>query len=523
MNDTSRPIIDYTNKDYASLREAMLALASEKLPEWTDHSANDLGVVLIELLAAMGDMLAYYQDRIAGESYLDTAVERRSVMNLLRLIGYELRPPQPATADLTLIFERDAEKPSEVIIPTQAEFKTKADARSPEVGFRYVRNDLVIDVAQLTQLPKKPKEISELGIDSARLPFKPDDGKDYRFYQLLPVIQVDAQVSHETVGSSDDSPGQRFALKQQPLIDESLQLVVSEKKWERRESLLHSLSGDEHFTVRRDEKGIVWIEFGDGKYGRIPPRGQNNIVASYRVGGGSKGNVPAYSIVQAPAISQLKAAFNLRPAAGGAEAEPEREAAQRAPQLFRSVGRAVTAADYEAHARQFGVGKVRAVASSRSVADLSRVDLVVAPAGGGFPSDTLKEDLNTYFADKRVVTTALNIVDPVYVGVFIEGSLEVEPYYFTDQVRQQAEQAVGRLLAFENVDFGGRLYLSKFFEAIEAIDGVVGVSFTRFDCQPADSPSLSPQPRLSFAWNELPTVGYPSGIKLEASGGQRAR
>jgi hypothetical protein len=522
VNDTRTQLIDYTNKDYASLREAMLALASEKLPEWTDHSPNDLGVVLIELLAAMGDMLAYYQDRIADESYLDTAVEPRSVMNLLRLIGYELRPPQPASADLFLIFEHDANKPAGVLVPTQAEFKTKADTRSPEVSFRYVRDDLAIDVGQLPTL--SDDLIARLGIDSARLPFKPDDGKDYRLYHPLPVVQVDGQVDRETVGSSDGSPGQRFALKQQPLIEESLQVRVGEgSAWQRRESLLKSLSGDEHFTVRRDEQGIAWIEFGDGKFGRIPPGGQNNIIASYRIGGGNQGNVAAYSIVQAPTIQQLKAVFNPNPAAGGTEAESGREAAQRAPHLFRSMGRAVTTSDYEEFARQFGVGKVRAVASSQYTPGLSRVDLVVAPAGGGYPSATLKEDLNAYFADKRAVTTALNIMDPAYVGVVIEGELEVEPYYFTDQVRQQAEQAVGRLLAFDKVDFGRPLYLSKVYQALEAIDGVASVSVTCFDYREDDrQPQL--QSKLSFAWNELPTSYYSAGIRFNTvTGGQRDR
>ena len=87
--------IDYTKKDYPSLRDELLALARERLPEWTDHSPNDLGVVLVELFSHLGDIFLYYQDRIANESYLDTAVERLSVINLLRLIGYELRPPQP--------------------------------------------------------------------------------------------------------------------------------------------------------------------------------------------------------------------------------------------------------------------------------------------------------------------------------------------------------------------------------------------------------------------------------------------
>ena len=80
-NGFSRPSIDYTNRDYNSLLEAMLALASEKLPEWTDHSPNDFGVVLLELFAYMGDIQLYYQDRIANESFLETAAERRSVVN----------------------------------------------------------------------------------------------------------------------------------------------------------------------------------------------------------------------------------------------------------------------------------------------------------------------------------------------------------------------------------------------------------------------------------------------------------
>lgn len=518
MNEIKRPRIDYTDKDYASLREAMLALAREKLPEWTDHSPNDLGVVLIELLATMGDMLAYYQDRIANESYLETAVERRSVMNLLRLIGCELRPVQSATADLMLILEDDKEI-TIITVPAQAEFKTKASPTSPEVTFRYATDDDL--QITLLQLPQLPDALQKFNIDAKRMPFKPEEGKNYRCVSL-PVIQVDAAVSEETVGSSDGRSGQRFPLRQQPLIDKYLQVTVQEggsrKRWRQVQRLLHSLSDDEHFVARYDADGFAWIEFGDGDFGRIPPKGQNNILASYLVGGGSKGNAPAYSIVQGPSdIPQLKAVFNPNPASNGREAESEREAAQRAPYLFRSQGRAVTTADYEVHARQFGIGKVRAVASPGSPTGLSSVDLVVAPAGGGYPSDTLKEDLNSYFADKRVVTTALTIKDPVYVKVFVEGTLEVDPYYFADRVRQQAEQAVSRLLAFDAVSFGKTLYLSKFYAEIEAIEGVASVEITGF-CKNETS---GVSPKLDFAVMELPIAHYPTGINFtKVRGGQ---
>src|SRR5262249_50738297 len=100
----STPTIDYTKKDFQSLRQAMLDLARYRLPERTDRSPGDLGMVLVDLFAYMGDVILYYQDRIANESFLSTAVERRSVLNALRLIGYELAPPIPARAELTLFF-----------------------------------------------------------------------------------------------------------------------------------------------------------------------------------------------------------------------------------------------------------------------------------------------------------------------------------------------------------------------------------------------------------------------------------
>lgn len=150
--DTSnRPYIDYTNKDYNSLRDALLALAREKFPDWTDHSANDPGVMLLELFAYMGDLILYYQDRIANESFLDTAVERSSVINLLRLIGYELRPAQPASVDLILLFKPDIETDAHIVtIDDKAEFKTTTGPGGGDpVSFRYVRQPLTIDLRQL--------------------------------------------------------------------------------------------------------------------------------------------------------------------------------------------------------------------------------------------------------------------------------------------------------------------------------------------------------------------------------------
>jgi hypothetical protein len=491
--------IDYTNKDYTALREALLELAGERMPAWTDHSSSDLGVVLLELFAAMGDMVLHYQDRIANESFLETAVERRSVINLLRLIGYELRPPQPASADLTLLFKPDAA--GTVTIEPGTELTTEAKVTGETISFQYVRPPLTIDCARQPLVEH-------------------EDGGLYRRYERLPVIQVDAAIQGEILGSSDGAPGQRFMLARAPVIDSCLEIEVDEGagpvSWEQRSSLLNSGPDDRHYVVRRDENDRVWIELGDGKYGKIPRRGYNNVSAGYRIGGGAKGNVAAGTITKHSGIEDLELVFNPEAATGGSDWEPLAEAVQRGPKLFRSGSRAVTAADYEEHARRFGVGKVRARAGGWNL-----VELYVAPAGGGYPSETLKQDLLTYLEDKRMLTTALDILDPVYISVYVEGKLGVEAHYFTAQVRQQVEKAVSELFAFDQVSFEETIYLSKIYERIEAIEGVAWVSIDGLS-RSEPQPTIPEDGKLCFGWSEIPVAGHSStGILLSRVEGGR--
>src|SRR5580765_483297 len=98
-----RPVIDYMARDYDSLLRAMRDLIPHKLPEWQDNTNEaDFGNVLLELFAHVGDILSYYQDRVANESFLGTARGRRSVIEHLRLIGYRLSTAVPAAASMNV-------------------------------------------------------------------------------------------------------------------------------------------------------------------------------------------------------------------------------------------------------------------------------------------------------------------------------------------------------------------------------------------------------------------------------------
>ena len=198
----------------------------------------------------------------------------------------------------------------------------------------------------------------------------------------------------------------------------------------------------------------------------------------------------------------------MEQASGGQDSETVAEAAARAPRLFRAMGRAVTADDYEALALQFGAGKARARG-----AGWNRIELFVAPAGGGFPSDTLKEQLRAQFRPRRMMTTIVDVRDPRYASVWIEATLCVEAYFFADQVRQQAENAVRALLDFDRVRFADRLYLSKVYEAIEGIEGVRAVSVERF-ATAATLVNLPSDGVLTFGYDEIPVAGFPEGIRF---------
>ena len=84
--------IDYLAKDYEGFRRKMIAVLKDRMPQWEPASEADLDLLLLELLALVGDELAEYQDWVANEAYLSSARTRESVTALRRLIDYELRP-----------------------------------------------------------------------------------------------------------------------------------------------------------------------------------------------------------------------------------------------------------------------------------------------------------------------------------------------------------------------------------------------------------------------------------------------
>ena len=82
--------VDYQARDFWSLRRALTDFASLRYPDWQDRLEADAGMMLVEVMSALGDELSYYQDRVAREGYLETATQRRSLRHHARLVDYEM-------------------------------------------------------------------------------------------------------------------------------------------------------------------------------------------------------------------------------------------------------------------------------------------------------------------------------------------------------------------------------------------------------------------------------------------------
>lgn len=84
------PALDYLARDYASFRQLLLDLVARRHPAWTERSAADIGIALVELFAYEGDYISYFQDAVGNEAYLDTARQRVSAKRHARLVDYQM-------------------------------------------------------------------------------------------------------------------------------------------------------------------------------------------------------------------------------------------------------------------------------------------------------------------------------------------------------------------------------------------------------------------------------------------------
>ncbi|GEN10277.1 putative baseplate assembly protein [Myxococcus fulvus] len=128
-NRPGQPALAYRIGTHSRFFQRMLArLPREFLPDGefagtrplaalSTRGTEDLSIAMLDAWATAADVLTFYQERIANEGFLRTATERRSVLELARQLGYELKPGVAASTYLVFTVETAPGAPSRVQVP----------------------------------------------------------------------------------------------------------------------------------------------------------------------------------------------------------------------------------------------------------------------------------------------------------------------------------------------------------------------------------------------------------------------
>ena len=444
------PAISYTSKDYESFRRLMLDVKRSRIPEWTSESPNDLGVALIEAVAYQGDVLSFYGDRIANEAFLGTATSRSAILDIARMLDY--RPVGIVSAAAELEFTTTGSASGVVEVPAGTVVTTPSysavSSGSTPIRFETVE-DLEIDTG-----------VASTGKVDAR------EGQT---------------VTMEKIAIADGSVDQRYSTFRRPVIHDTVRVFVDEgagfTEWTYFHRLIDAQSNQFAFTTEETDDGGVEVVFGDGLNGRRPGE-DAEVRATYRVGGGEDGNVGPNTLTELPnSVPGVASVTNPLGAVGGAEPESIAQIRVNAPKGLRALTRAVSLSDFSSLAVQVpGVSKASAVDPA-----YNSVVVYVAPFGGGPAPQELKDEVEEYFDERKLVTHDVLIEDAEYVDINISATVVVRREFNRTAVEREVEAAVVDTLSFDRVDFGDLIALSHIYDVINNVDGVSYVTVTVLD------------------------------------------
>jgi hypothetical protein len=460
--------VQLDSRDFESLRNDILGsggLADQYLPSWTDRSEADLGVALSEAICFIGDNLAYYQERYANESYPLTCIQRRSIIEHCRWIGYELRPIQSASVDLTIQCNAGGIAPKGT--PIQVDTSD---------GSLQARFELYED-------------------------FVPSSSGTYEG-----VLAVHGESKEDPAWSSDGSPRQTFSLLSAPMTldpdgNPSLRVWVTEsgpeELWSLVDNFLESGPIDKVYRIEVSEDDVTTVIFPDGVKGKIPEAGVSNIRTEYRVGGGILGNQvgPNKLTRFPPSLSFIDSVTNPYSPSGGREKESIEEAKVNGPASLVSMGRAVRHSDFQIQAKKVS-GVLRAVAYRDALVPLIEHVVLASYGDNPVPSGTWNRWTQTGTGTLGTVGEHLKTVQviPIILDIrpcrIIRVEVGLEVHLLSTTRRSDAlvfiRELVSDYLSVNAQNMGVQCPMSGLVQVLENTQGIDYINLLRFQRIPKE-------------------------------------
>lgn len=418
----------------------------------TDYSEGNILIIILSLFAAIAEVLHYYVDNMARETFLSTARRYDSVVKHGALVDYHARAAIAATVDVIL----------------------SRSITGNSIG------------AKLT-IPQGTLFTDQSGNSwlSAR---------DVTWYSNVTTCKVPI-IQHEKYTTSALNnmvipTGDRVQLNLGTLPNGkyyehgSMSLQIGGESWVLVETFAKSKPTDKHFMVSVDESLNPYIMFGDGTFGKKPAAGAKITNVVFYLTNGSQGNVKSNTITSVPSVisSSITDATvsNAYDAGGGSNYENFTMLKEHIPLSVKTLGVAITKEDFESLAMLVdGVNKAKADYECGR-----KLTVYISPDGGAVASSELISRVYNLLSQRAPMTTWLKVKSAGKVQIILEMDVTGKKSYKTAEIQTQILTALYNAYSSEQAEIGGSVRVSDIYALIDNLSTIDYLHLTKFYIKP---------------------------------------
>ena len=443
-------LINYVDYDFDRLVQQLINRL-KATDTWKDTYRSSTGQMMIELYAYVANLVLYYIERRAEESYLDTAQFKSSVINLVRLLNYN--PKRKVSSTGILRFTLGAAHISRVIIPKYTPCKTTN-------GVYYLTDeDLILVPGQL---------VGDVAGTQGQL------------------VQVNV--------SSTGIPNQEYPIADTSIENSVFYVFVNGEEWTQVSSFTSSTNTSKNYVIRTELDESITILFGDDVFGRAPALG-DTILFRYIKSDGVNGNVYESNKITSIATTiydELSAVVNditvknTDAFVGGADAETIEQIRTNAPQVFKTGERAVTKSDFIAIIKNYaGVADANvwgeAEENPPNYTMFNRLKLAVIMQNWEYPTTLFEQTLSDFLYTKSMMTVKYEFVQPVIVYVVPTMTVRIYRGYTKSQSEQNIDSALATAFTLGSTALIGES--KRLSDLISQVDSLQEVAYTHMDLE----------------------------------------
>lgn len=418
----------------------------------TDYSEGNILIIILSLFAAIAEVLHYYVDNMARETFLSTARRYDSVVKHGALVDYHARAAIAATVDVIL----------------------SRSITGNSIG------------AKLT-IPQ-----GTLFTDSSGNSWL--SARDVTWYSNVTTCKVPI-IQHEKYTASALNnmvipTGDRVILNLGTLPNGkyyeqgSMSLQIGGETWVLVDTFAKSKPTDKHFMVSVDEALNPYIMFGDGTFGKKPAAGAKITNVVFYLTNGTQGNVKSNTITSVPSVisSSITDATvsNAYDAGGGSNYENFTMLKEHIPLSVKTLGVAITKEDFESLAMLVdGVNKAKADYECGR-----KLTVYISPDGGAVASSELINRVYNLLSQRAPMTTWLKVKSAGKVQIILEMDVTGKKSYKTAEIQTQILTALYNAYSPEQAQIGGSVRLSDIYALIDNLSTVDYLHLTKFYIKP---------------------------------------